>query len=57
MVNEKTDSDEIYLIVEKMISDRLKKDETRMLEKIKHFNASARNIFSEAVEEIAEIFP
>lgn len=40
-----------------MISDRLKKDETRMLEKIKHFNASARNIFSEAVEEIAEIFP
>ncbi len=55
-VNEKTDPNEIYLIVEKMISDRLKKDETHISEKIKHFNALARNILSEAVEEITEIF-
>ncbi len=55
-VNENMNYDEIYLIVEKMISAELKKDEIYISEKIKHFNALAQNILSEAVEELMDIF-
>ena len=39
-----------------MISDRLKKDETHISEKIKHFNALARNILSEAEKKSYDLF-
>lgn len=55
-VNEKMCFEEVYSVVEKMISEQLKRDEKQIEEKAGHFYDCAQSLLLKAVQEMIEMF-